>query len=103
MLSSPDTAGSACFPVVVTPALTKNGGLLISSRRPHPSTPRVAYLALIIIFLLFACTPAKPSASSATQTAMEPAAPPSRTLVLAGRAEIPSLASKPLHAFGLAS
>ncbi len=64
-------------------------------------------LALAVSTTLMACTPSSsaPSAPAPAPAAGDPTAAPNRgrTLVLAGRAEIPSVASKPLRAFGLAS
>ena len=76
---------------------------MASASRGTP-TP-LALVAFAVSLALAACAPTPPSASTAPRAGGEPAAAPrpSRTLVLAGRAEIPSLASKPLRAFGLAS
>lgn len=79
-------------------------------RTPQPilARPRLALLAIAASLALAACAPgaSQPPTSSAPLGSGEAAASApgrGRTLVLAGRAEIPSLASKPLRAFGLAS
>src|SRR3954451_2378247 len=60
-------------------------------------------LALILTLLaLAACASPTTSRGSSQTSAQESARPQvTRTLVMAGRSEIPSLASRPLRAFGL--
>ncbi|MPZ15429.1 MAG: hypothetical protein GEU73_13580 [Chloroflexi bacterium] len=68
---------------------------------------RVWLLMVVLSLALVSCAPASPpppkSAEPQAQNESTAVPVPSRTLVLAGRAEIPSLASKPLQAFGLSS
>jgi peptide/nickel transport system substrate-binding protein len=67
--------------------------------------PRAWIVGLVAVVALGGCAPAStPGPGSRPGPAdAAPATSSGRTLVLAGRAEIPSLASKPLRAFGLAS
>src|SRR5436190_14727949 len=60
--------------------------------------------SLACVLLIVACAQAAPRPSSSGQTDGQSAAPAiNRTLVMAGRAETPSVASRPLRVFGLTS
>ncbi len=78
-----------------------------SALRLTTARSRIPLLALAVSLAIAACapSPSQTTASTLPQRDGEPTASTGRgrTLVLAGRAEIPSLASKPLRAFGLAS
>src|SRR3954471_12836970 len=60
--------------------------------------------SLACVLLIVACAQAGPRPSSSGQTQGQSPAPAiNRTLVMAGRAETPSVASRPLRVFGLTS
>jgi len=65
----------------------------------------VRVLPLVAVVVLAACAPApsSPSGGQAGQRPDQPAQRISRTLVMAGRSETPSVSSRPLRQFGLTS
>src|SRR5436190_4205142 len=95
-----EAAGAETAVVVVT---VEAAGIEID--RGCSVTARLAYLAALLpIVVMAACSPAsRPAAGQPGQPGEPPAQRISRTLIMAGRSETPSVASRPLRVFGLTS